>query len=131
MQTRFITLDKDYDMFKSWWTERKHVIIPKDFLTPFGFISYIDDKPISAMWLFPVLGSKSCSIRFPISNPDSTKKERNECLIDIIKKLNSLAREMDYKYVLCTTNHTGLIDKLKQVNYVEDASNCKHMVGVL
>lgn len=42
-----------------------------------------------------------------------------------------LSKELGYNYSLCTTNHKGLIKRLKEHGYSKDAENCVHMNGVL
>lgn len=131
MEIRLIDLEKDYELLASWWTAREHYVILKDMLSPFGMIAYKEEKPIAAVWLYPSLGSPWAMIRFPIANPDSSKDERQEALDLVIRSLHDLARDMKCKYVLCSTNHKGFIPKLEALGYFEDASDCKHLMGVL
>ena len=74
ISTRLVNLENDYELLSTWWIERQHEVIPKDFLSQLGVMCLIDNKPVGAMWLYPVLGCKWSMIRFPITTIKSSKE---------------------------------------------------------
>lgn len=131
MKTRLVNLDKDYPIFESWWKERNLFVAPKDILTQFGMVAEKDGKMLAAMWLCPVLTSKMCLLRFPISDPSINTQERSDAVDAVILSLHDLGRSLNCKYVLCSTNHKSLIKRLTKFNYLQEFTDCSHMVGVL
>jgi hypothetical protein len=130
MKSRLFVYDTDYELVSGWWKKREHIVIQKDFLSDFGVLVEDDNgKKLAVMWLYPLLSTKWCMIRFPITNPDSTKEERNKALDLVFDNLHGMAMDMGYKYLFCTTNHSALIERLKKYNYTQDASDCVHFWG--
>lgn len=131
MDIRLLDLNKDYETLSSWWTQRNHVIITKDFLSDYGVLASKNGKDLAAMWLYPVVSTKWCMVRFPIANPDTTKAERDAAMDLIINTLHLISKDMGYKYMFCTTNHPGLIKRLKSFGFVGDSENCINFWGGL
>jgi hypothetical protein len=131
METKFININKDYDILERWWNKRDLVHVPKEMLGPFGFMSYQGDTPVAAAWLCPFVGSNTCMLRFPVSNPEVSDEVRDQGVEEVLAAVHQLAKEMNYVYILCSTNHRGLIKRLKNINYLVDAENCQHLMGVL
>lgn len=131
MKTRLFNYEKDYELVCSWWQERNHTVIPKDFLSNYGVMALIDDKPVGVMWLYPVLSTTWSMIRFPIIDNSLSKEDRDLALDLIFDNLHNISRDMGYKYIFCTTNHTGLIRRLKKYGYTPDGENCVTFWGGL
>ena len=131
ISTRLVNLENDYELLSTWWVERQHEIIPKDFLSQLGVMCLIDNKPVGAMWLYPVIGCKWSMIRFPITTIKSSKEERDIVLNHILDSLFNISKDMGYSKVFCTTNHENLINKLEQYGMSMTSDNCKHFWGVI
>jgi hypothetical protein len=131
MTARLFNFDKDYQTVTKWWTERNHIQIKKDFLSDYGVMVSKDGKDLAAMWLYPMITTAYCMVRFPITNPETTKLERNEALDLVFANLHGMTKDLGYKYLFCTTNHPSLIKRLEKYQYTKDAENCVHFwVGV-
>ncbi len=131
METRLFNYEKDYDLVSTWWKERNHAVITKDFLSDYGIMALIDNKPVGVMWLYPVMTTKWSMIRFPIVDPNVSKEVRDSALNLIFDNLHNISRDMGYTHIFCTTNHPGLITRLKKYNYTLDSENCVHFWGGL
>jgi len=114
-----------------WWGERGMIIIPDEFLSKFGFIVSNEEKSIAAAWLYPMVSSNTAMIRYPITNPNSTKEERNKALDLLFFNLQETAKEMGYKKMFITTNNNALSERLIKYNYTETSKNCRHFWGSL
>lgn len=123
--------DNDYSLVTEMWTKRNHIVIPKDFLTDFGILAKQDKVPVACAWLFPVLSSKTCMIRYPVSNPEIDSNVRNTALDLVFDNLHIIAKEMGYTKVFITTNHENLKKRLLKYDYTEEAQNCTHFWGGL
>lgn len=123
--------DKHYDIITKWCDDRKIPILEKDFLSEFGIVVKDKDKYIAAAWLFPIMGAKISEIRFPITNPNTDKKERKNALKLLFYNLHTLANKMNYKYMFISTNHLHLQKHLIEFGYNKTDENCSHYWGRL
>jgi len=87
----------DYPKLVSWWINRDWPVPEIDFLPEKGII-ITGDKDICAGFLYRS-DSKLCWIGWPISDPNSDKLERREAVKVMWKKLEELARSLDYKWI--------------------------------
>ena len=131
LSTKLFKYEDDYELISSWWKSRNHIVIDKDLLSDYGVIAYINNKPIGCMWLYPVLTAKWCMVRFPITDPNTTKEDRNIALDLIFENIHNISKEMGYKYMFCTTNTPNLIKRLEKYNYMFDSKDCSHFYGKL
>jgi hypothetical protein len=131
MTHRLLNLNTDYPILQKWWKDRNMYVIPKEYLTPFGIMSFENETPVAAAFLFPVLGCRQAMIRYPISDKNLSNEIRDKGIELVLAALHDLARSMSYKYILITTNHPNFIKRLEKMNYQRDAENCVHYLGVL
>jgi hypothetical protein len=131
MEVKFINLEEDYDKLKGMWDQHKHIHVPADMLGPFGFMAFEGETPVAAAFLCPFVGNSTCMLRFPVSNTEVSNEVRDQGIEHAFAAVHDLAKELGYKYVLCSTNHKGLIKRLKNLNYLVDAEDCQHLMGVL
>ena len=131
LHTRLFDFNKDYELVTKWWTARNHIIVEKDFLSDYGVMVLDDHKPIIVMWLYPIMTTKWSMIRFPISNPDTTEIERDQAMEVLFHSLAGISKDMGYKYIFCTTNHPGLMNKLNKYGFSSEHTDCAHFWGGL
>lgn len=122
-----MNLDKDYHIVESWWKERNWTPIQKELLSKYGFI--VND--VAAMWLYPFNGSKSCMVGFPISNPTSTKEDRDRSLDLLFKTISKVAKDMGYKYIMTHSNIKPVKDRLEKLNFFKTDENVDVYFGGL
>lgn len=127
--SRLFDYEKDYKTVSAFWEERNQLVIKKDFLSDYGVVVEENGKMLAVMWLYPMLSTKWAMIRFPITNPQTTKEERDLALDLVFDNLHGIAKDMGYNYLFCTTNHPALIARLQKYNYTQDASDCVHFWG--
>lgn len=122
---------EDYDIVKSWWDQRDQVAAPIEFLSDYGVIAFQDEKPIAAIWFYPMLSVKFGFIKSPVTNPDTTKEERDEALNGCLDILHFIAKDLGYTHVLCPSNVPAFQDRLKSLGYAEGDKDCIHFWGGL
>ena len=131
LTSSLLKLDDNHSLVHELWTKRNHVVIPKDYLTDYGVMVSSDDTLIAGAWLFPILSSKTCMIRFPISNIDIEIDVRDKALDLVFQNLHSIAKDMGYTTVFITTNHANLKKRLLKYSYMEESKDCSHFWGEL
>lgn len=131
MECMLFNYNTDYEVVSSWWKKRNCPIIPKDFLGNYGFIINENNKKLCAIWLYPIMTTKWCMVRFPISNPDITKEEHEKSLDLLFSSVHNISKDMGYKHIFCSTNHDGFIKRLNKYGYNQEATDCVHFWGVL
>lgn len=128
---RIFNKDTDYSIVESWWKDHKQDPAPIDFLSDYGVISFEDEKPICAIWFFPILTAKFGLIMAPVTNPNTTKEERNTSLNSSLDILHMMAKDLGYSNVLCLSNVDAFEKRLKSFGYTEGDKNCTHYWGGL
>lgn len=131
MEIKVFNRTEDYDTVSAWWKQREHAQVPQDFISDYGFIAFENGNAVAAMWLYPVVTTKWCMIRFPISDPNSTNELRSQALDLIFDTIHLVAKDMGYKHIFCTTNHPGLQARLNKCGYTLEFSDCAHFWGEL
>ena len=115
--------NQHYKLIESWWIEREGAAPQPDMLSHYGWISFFNQRPIAALWLYPILGSKVAWVGWPIANPDSGKLERNLALDTVFDKIENTAKEMGYKYIWTTSGVNPVQNRLKERGYKQGDSN--------
>ena len=112
-----------YKLIRSWWIEREGAAPQSDMLSSHGWISFINKRPIAALWLFPILNSKVAWVGWPIARLDSSKLERNLALEQVFGIIEREAQKMGYKYIWTTSGTPPVQDRLLDRGYVKGDSD--------
>lgn len=126
-----LDLNSNYSEICDLWKDRSLPIAKQDVLSEFGIIAKNENKVIGVMFLYLTIGTPISLLRFPVIDKNLVKEEHEVVVNGLIKNTMILSKELGYNYSLCTTNHKGLIKRLKEHGYTQDADNCVHMNGVL
>lgn len=98
--------ESDYEEMKSWYNKRNEDCIPIHFLPKVGFII----PNICVGFLYQTDGKFGLIENF-ITNPDADKKDRHEALDLLIQKLLDTAKELNYTYIIATTNDESILKR--------------------
>ena len=128
---RLFNKETDYTIVDGWWKAHGHHSAQPENLSDYGVISFIGNKPVAALWFYPILTAKFGLMMGPISNPDTTKEERNEALNGCMKVIHMLARDLGYNTVLCLSNVKAFNKRLENFGYTEGDKDCSHYWGGL
>lgn len=126
VRARNIDLSKDYDTICAWWTAHGSFPPKPEHLAPIGVMVEIDRKPVCAGFLYNT-DSKICVFEFVVSNPEASKKDRDECLRHLIDRIKGLAKELGYTLIYTSVNIEAYISKLKDAGFIEADKNQVHM----
>ncbi len=128
MEIRKLNLNKDYDQICNLWDSYDLPNLDLELASPFGTVAVINDKIIGAFFIYLSYGVPTAMIRFPVLDKQIDK---DIVFKNMIEFTHIELKKLGYKYVLCSTPHKGLINKLKNNNYIETFLNCSHLEGVL
>ena len=121
MEIKLMNLEQDKEIIDTWCKERQLDIIPMDYLSKYGFlVSSETQKPLCAGWLFLFTDCKRCTFACIISNPNTTKEERNEALNLLFTTMILSAKDMNCKYITFNSAYMTLKKQLLDLNFKED-----------
>ncbi len=129
--SKLFSYETDSELVNTWRLVRNELSIPKDYLSDYGVIGIVDGKPIAAMWLYPMLGCKMCVIEGIISDPDSTKEERKLALDVMFENIHGIAKDMEYKLIICMTDNSSIAARIQSYGYGKDKKTYEFYVGEL
>ncbi len=131
MKFEKLDLQNNYNEIKQLWEDRNLPVADIKILSEFGVVAKKENKIVGVMFLYLTVGTPISLIRFPVVDKELNKEEHETAINGLIKNTMILSKNLGYDYSLCTTNHKGLIKRLKDHGYSQDVDNCVHMNGVL
>ena len=104
MNVRMFNGDLDYDDVVGWWSKQSWPVLPKQALSPSGFIAEVNGTKLAATWIF----STNCPIyimEWTVGNPDVDYNIRNEALIKVTDAACDWAKKDGAVQVFTMTKH--------------------------
>lgn len=102
------TNEHTIDLIKLWWKEKTGEGLGTMALTDYGFMVFNDeDRPIAAMFAYPVVGGSLALLGFPVSNPHVFRDERREALKALATAAETSMRKLNYSYVVSYAGSKG------------------------
>lgn len=114
---------ENYKVLVEWWKSHGWDAIPFDILPKIGYI--INDNVAGFLYS---TDSTMAIMEWFISNPNSTKEERNENLNILINFLSEIAKDLGFKTCFTYTVNKGLINKLENNGFLKTDENMVHLV---
>jgi hypothetical protein len=109
---------KTIELLQLWWKDKTHANLGTDVMTDFGFICFnSEDRPIVAIFLYPVAGCQMAMIGFPIANPNVFRDERQEALSLLVAGVEKEAKRMQYTYLVSYAGSKGAGELFNRENY--------------
>lgn len=121
----------DYQIVENWWNERNQAPAPENFLSDYGVIVHDGEIPIAALWMYPIVSAKFSLILSPITNPETTKEQRDEALNLSMDMIHSISKELGFTHTLCLSNVEAFQNRLRSFGYSEGDKDCIHFWGGL
>lgn len=88
-----------------------------------GFVSYINDKPISAGWLYVCTGSQLGFMDWLVANPETSPEERAEGIKILLERIHEEAKEAGLKRFITITEQPTLMEKLESNGFYKTDEN--------
>lgn len=98
----------DFEMVKKWYEDREMKCPPMSSFPELGFII-----PEVAAGFIAQTDSTVCLLEGYITNPTSSKQERDLALDEITDSLLEAAKELGYQHVLAFTSNTAIEERAR------------------
>ena len=121
---------KHTELISLWWKDKTDVQVEQT-MTDHGFMVFSDDRPIAAVFLYPVYGCKMAMIGFPIANPLVFKEERRMALAALVAEVERAAKTLQYDYLLSYAGSNGAKEMFNRLGYVKGDENVINFVKKL
>lgn len=95
-----INSHEQVDLVKLWWNESTGGNLSDLVRSDYGFMCYLDGRPMASIFLYPTIGSRMAMIGFPIANPLLFKEERREAIKALVAHVEGFAKELKYDYLI-------------------------------
>jgi hypothetical protein len=118
-------------LVETWWKERTGVSIDMDCLSDHGFMIYSNEDAIAAVFLYPVIGSGSAMIGYPISDCFIEKEIRQKALEALVGNVESTAKKMGYRYLVSYSGSKGSNSLFDRVGYERGDQNVINFIKKL
>ena len=128
---------KHIEIINEWWNhvEDHSFSEEKQFSsylsTDHGFMVFKDDKPVCAIFLYPIYGSPIAIMGFPISNKEASKEIRREALEFLVAGLEKRARFLQYKILFGYAGNTVAKQFYSRSGFMKATENITNFVKKL
>lgn len=122
-----LNLNKDYQDLCELWKKRNLDCLAFENCSDFGSVAKQNNKVVGVFFIYLTLNTPIYLIRFPVVDDSLSSEEKDEVVNGLISTTETIAKELGYKHALCTTNHRGLIKRLKSLDYKCEFENCVHL----
>lgn len=135
IEIRDLTLDNTELLadVQKWWTQREGVDFNVEILSDYGFMAFSvqSSRPIAALWLYPIMGSKVAWMGWPIADPESGRLERSIALDQLLDKVKETAQEMGYTRIWTTSGVPPVKARLEKHGYLRGDTNIDQYWGLI
>lgn len=114
---------KHSELLNLWWNEKTGENHSDEIASDHGFMVWNDDRPIAAIFLYPVYGCKMAMIGVPISNPLVFKEERREALSFLVAGVEKKAKSLHYDYLMTYAGSNGAKEMFSRIGYTKGDEN--------
>lgn len=105
-----------YALVSDWWKRQEWMLVPQDHLPDIGLISFIEDMPAAAGWIYQT-DSAFCLFEFLVANPDIRKEQRSTAIEALVDKAKEASREMGFKTIFMSVTNDSLIRRLEKQGF--------------
>ena len=126
----------DYEMLQEWWkvwrfTSPPIITLPQEDNEYFsGVIAYENNKDIACGFLYKT-NSALCWLEYIVTNPNTTSEERNLGIKTVIEQLSIKAKELGYEAIFSSIKNEILINKYKELGFIEGSKGTTEMIKIL
>ena len=111
---------KTMELIRLWWQEQTNGPIGSTCMSDYGFMVFnSSDRPIAAIFIYPVLGADFALMGFPIANSNIEKTERREALSYLTTQAENAIRKLNYQLAVSYAGSDGAKGLFKRLGYEE------------
>ncbi len=119
MDFRVETFDKESPLM-AWinlWAEARKFPFHKEIASDFGYMSFFEEKPIAAIFMYPVLSTSFVFLGFPISNPKVNQDVRHGAIDAIVAEAEKAAKLLNRKFIVSYAGSKGAVSMFSRLGY--------------
>ncbi len=116
-----------YPLLKEWWEVHGFPIQNPQHLPPDGFMSFVDNEPVFAGFLFKDPCANWGYLAPITCNPEVHGEKRDIGFKALLDTTHAVAKSRGIVSVLITTNNKSLIDRCKKNNVIEADLDVTHL----
>jgi hypothetical protein len=111
------------------WGKAKHSfpIMPQEIMPKIGFMSFVDDVPVFAAWMYLADDHLIGFIAYVIANPDTDNHQRMAGFEILMNEFELEAERNELKGLFTTTNTASLITRMKDSEFTVCDSDVVHL----
>lgn len=102
-----------------------------DALPSTGFMAFADNKPIAAIFFYQARNSRCALLSWNVSNPDSTKEQRDIAFIELMFHCEDFAKDNGYKYLIGLTSAEAVAKRYIEADYKLGDHTCQQFIKKL
>lgn len=114
--------EKHYETIRSWWDFYKWPDFSLKVLPKWGIITYHENKPSCACWLYET-DSSLCMAESLVSNPEIAKKHRGKIIDKTIERCLDYAKSLGYEVMYAAISIPALSNRLDKYGFVAGKKN--------
>lgn len=119
--------DADYPMLVNWWKEQKWPVIPKASLSNLGYISYQNNLPTAAAFLYTT-NSNLAWLEWMIANPQYDWETRQEAIYELIDHISEEAKKQGYSILFTSVSNKRLMEKYVNKGFIVTDTDMTNML---
>lgn len=119
--------NKHYDTVKAWWAEQQWPTIPLSHLSEQGFVSYVDDVPAAAGWLY-MTDSAFAIFEFLVANPEVRREPRAKAIEALIEKVKANADGLGFTSIFMSVTNQSLVKRLEARGFKVTDKNMTNLI---
>lgn len=129
--------EKHIGIINEWWANVSDHSFSQEkqfssFLsTDHGFMVWDEDKPICAVFLYPIYGSPVAIMGFPISNQNAFKEVRRKALELLVAGVEKKARSLHYALLFGYAGNTVAKEFYGRAGFMKAAENITNFIKKL
>lgn len=120
--------DELYKTLCEWWEGHNWTAQPREILSPYGYVSFLNDKPVMSAFLYKTEGSCLGWMEWILSNPESSYDERTECFKELVSFIEVKAKELGIKAIFTATKSASLSKRLDEIGFIKTDENVNHYI---
>lgn len=99
------------------WAEKRKFPFHKDLMSDFCYMAFDGEKPIASVFLYTIISSGFAMIGFGMSDPETTKEQREVALEAVVAEAEKAAKLLNRKYIISYAGSKGAVAMFSRLNY--------------
>lgn len=117
-----------YETVCGWWKKCVSADISQEILSPHGYVSLVNDKPVMAGWLYKAEGCGFSMLGFPIMNPEANSEDRRAAFKEFMEHVEGEAKSLGAKILLINGNNDHFMNRFLERGFKETDKNITFLI---